>query len=74
MKDIETNRDIMKAIIAVALSIVLVICFGAIHDNGFGYDYAAAIYHPGTYEASARGFGGDVNVTPRCTGRRRTDS
>lgn len=53
----------MKAIIAVALSIVLVICFGAIHDNGFGYDYAAAIYHPGTYEASARGFGGDVNVT-----------
>lgn len=63
MKDIETNRDIMKAIIAVALSIVLVICFGAIHDNGFGYDYAAAIYHPGTYEASARGFGGDVNVT-----------
>ena len=63
MKDIETNRDIMKAIIAVALSIVLVICFGAIHDNGFGYDYAAAIYHPGTYEASARGFGGDVNVS-----------
>ena len=53
----------MKAIIAVALSIVLVICFGAIHDNGFGYDYAAAIYHPGTYEASARGFGGDVNVS-----------
>ena len=63
MKDIETNRDIMKAIIAVALSIVLVICFGAIHDNEFSWDYAAAIYHPGTYEASARGFGGDVDVT-----------
>ena len=63
MKDIETNRDIMKAIIAIALSIVLVICFGAIHDNEFSWDYAAAIYHPGTYEASARGFGGDVDVT-----------